>query len=284
MNWAFTHLANGDLKSAEKVYNQGIKFGAEPLDILNAEMLSFQIFQSKRAPNDEILLDAASVERRLNRLSALHLNNNEVTAAKYSISVLDEAKLLKVCVPATQDYIVDSNGLDSPTVTGNLNASIVQSIRNSSRKLKRTMHKKLNVTGCRLDFVDEDEPTPLPALKPGENMYELGIQLPRNWARQNRPQTDFSPKPFIDLPRAPEAEYIRKEYHYDKIMLCPVEDKAFSIEELHAYKWFKKRNIENNFTEEQDKIWGNGPDVPIRYPASIFARKNVPQSECNVFA
>lgn len=61
-------------------------------------------------------------------------------------------------------------------------------------------------------------------------------------------------------------------------MLVPATNVAFSADELKAYKWFKQRGIENTFTKEQDKIWGTGYDVPIRY-ANVFASKNFPQTE-----
>lgn len=278
VNWAFTHLANGDFKSAEKVYKQGLAAEAQPSHILNAEIIQFREFMSKRHANDEILMDSDTVKRRTNNLCTLHMDENATPSRKYSISLLDQKKLMAICVPTVQNAAASPNEFQSPTITGNLNTSIVHSIRSSARKVRKTpLRRSSTAIGRRLDVV-ESQLSPIIASIPGESMFEKGIQLPPNFARKSRPQTEFNPKPFFEPPRT-DGKIIHKEYHYDKFMLCPAEDKAFSIEELQAYNWLKRRNIDNDFTKEQDKVWGIGPDVPIRYPSSIFPRKNAPQSE-----
>lgn len=276
VNWAFTHVANGDFKNAELVYRQGFTSGAQPSHIISGEVKWYRDFMLKRDATDEILMDAEFVERHLNRLSTLHMDEHVVPPTKYSISLLDQTKLKAMCVPMAQNSAAASDTFDSPTITGNLNTSIVHSIQSSARKVRKT---PLNRTSAsrRLDIV-EPHISPMPMTSSSESLFDKGIQLPPNFARKNRPQTEFNPKPFIEPAKA-DGQIIPKEYHYDKIMLCPAEDKAFSTEELQAYNWFKAKNTTNDFTKEQDKVWGSGPDVPIRYPASIFPRKSAPQSE-----
>lgn len=276
VNWAFTYMINGDFTNAEKVFELGTAAKPEPNHLLHSEYFDFRMASSQRRVQDEILMDSKSVQRRLNSLTALRIDGakNSFLSKKYSLSMFDPELLLRICLPNSQVY---NDPVEEPTSpVANLNASIVQSIQNSARKRKPMPSKKMQAVACRLDF----ESNPFPALPLDKNMYEIGIQLQKipNFKNRSLPQEYGASKPFKE---PPNKEFIQKEYNYDKIMLCPADDKGFSTEELMAYKWFKKNNIINEFTKEHDKIWGYGYDVPLRY-ANIFARKNLPQDEWHV--
>lgn len=169
----------------------------------------------------------------------------------------------------------------SPTAS----TSVVQSILNSTKKQenlrepgpwnKAKVKQNALFTGASsskpsFPILEDDDfpPIPLPA---AENHYARGIQLPEGFVPRNLPQDDF----LFPLHRDEEPAKNTK-YRYDKFMVFPAPDKCFSLEELWAYKWFKKRNIENNFTRTQAAIWENGYDIPIRLPPH-FARKNSKQ-------
>lgn len=103
--------------------------------------------------------------------------------------------------------------------------------------------------------------------------YDLAIKLPANFRSRNLPQTRFVVPLFVEeeiLPNRIPA--------FDKIRVCPRPDKLFNIEELAAYKWFKKNGITNQFTLEHDQYWSNDPEYPMRLPP-LFCRGNLPQSK-----
>lgn len=119
-------------------------------------------------------------------------------------------------------------------------------------------------------ILEDDNLIPLPE---SENNFARGIQLPKGFFKRNLPQDDFI------VPMHRDDEPSKKFFFaYDKFYLFPAENKSYSSEELMAYKWFKKQNIENQFTRCQDAVWNNCFGVPIRIPPH-FTRKNSKQTE-----
>lgn len=151
--------------------------------------------------------------------------------------------------------------------------------RKSSAKLFKNCNQSVVNFTIHADDDDDDEtdndapknPYKIPLCDPSTK-FDLSIKLPPNFVRQSKPQTNF------DVPLYVEEEILPfRVPAYDKIRICPRPDKLFSIEELAAYNWFKRRNIKNKFTAAHDEYWCNGIEYPIRLPP-LFARENLPQS------
>lgn len=107
-----------------------------------------------------------------------------------------------------------------------------------------------------------------------DNMYRKGIQLPKGWVDHCVPSQNLEEYPL----HRDDGFNSKSIPGYDKFMLFPNEKQSFSLEELTAYKYLKKRDINNNFTKEQDRVWGCGYGIPIRLPP-FFQKANEKQTE-----
>lgn len=294
--WAHYYDYCDNFEKAEAVYQKGLRARAQPLELIEQAHRQFGFSMSQRIlyKDESTRQDFRSTmeEKRL-ALTSLrahkhrHVGSIRTGSAVKSVNPgrLDQSASTSRRSNRKVQVFEDGDGQapTSPTAS----TSVVQTILNSTKKQenmrepgpwnKAKLKSNALFTGATPSkpsfpiLVDEDiEPIPLPE---SENNYIRGIQLPKDFVRKNLPQEPFS----FPLHRD-EDPAKRTSYKYDKFMLFPTPDKCYSWEELQAYKWFKKRNIENNFTRTQNAIWNCGYDVPIRLPPH-FARKNAPQDK-----
>lgn len=266
INWAFYFHLNGDLKKADQIFKLGISAKAEPLHLLEKAHESFGnimsrriLYKSNAAIQGEI---AREMQKQLEEIAALRLTETSIKVDK-SLALIRNAFEKRA-------QMIPFHTIPKTSPESQHHTSIAQNIIDSARKMRREKRQSANQRqgGCRLNFGDS------PSV-PEQNSYEHGIRLSKNFVRKNLPQSQPPSRAYVD----PYIGVYRKTLPgYDKLMLVPANNVAFSPDELKAYNWFKQRRISNAFTKEQDKIWGIGYDVPIRY-ADVFARANFPQSE-----
>ena len=171
------------------------------------------------------------------------------------------------------------------------NVSVIKSIIDSARKKENTHEpgpwnkaksgKHGNLFGKagasnQLDFaIMEDEILPpIPCL---ENLFKQGVQLPAGFVSCNKPQKPWNIPIFIEEPNEP-----RSVPCYDKFLCYPNVSTEISPEELWAYKWFKKREIQAPIVHDHDLIWSNVFENGARIPPG-FVSKNVEQVEKEEF-
>ncbi|XP_055297911.1 uncharacterized protein LOC129566204 [Sitodiplosis mosellana] len=269
INWAFHFDIAGQFIKADEVFRRGLNAGAEPLNLLKSAHQAFGYSMSQRMlyksdTNFQQQLQCR-MKKQLEDIASLRIDGTSVNAAKsMALQMFDKSQLMSVCIPNCE--------MGKTTPEKRHNTSVAQNIIDSARKMRREKSNKLIKKACRLDF-NENACAQATTARLEPNMYERGIQLGQNFKSKNLPQRQVPPTPYND----PSIGTFRGELpRYDKIMLVPGTNMAFSADELKAYKWFKQRRIENTFTKEQDKIWGVGHNLPIRW-ANVFARKNYPQ-------
>lgn len=278
INWAFHFDVKSEFQRAENIFRRGLTARAEPLDLLKTAHKEFGYSMSQRMLHDSDKQFQQQLQEQMKRqfeeIAALRIDGTTPNHIKSTaLQMIDKCELLGICMPT-----IESATLQTPEKEHNLSMAknIIDSarkIQDSTRKLRREKSRKLNTTACRLDF--NENPSESPQEK---NLYAKGIQLGRNFKSKNLPQTHPQPIAYSD----PMIGKHRGELPaYDKIMLVPATNVAFSPDELKAYNWFKQKGIVNAFTKEHDKIWGVGYTVPIRW-ANVFAPKNFPQQEWNV--
>lgn len=150
--------------------------------------------------------------------------------------------------------------------------------KDNKKSASANLYKNCNqsIVNFTIHADDNDEQSPIDPYKiplcDNVQAIDLSIQLPKNFVRQNAPHASF------DVPIFAEEEILPYRIPaYDKIRIYPRPGKVFSIEELAAYNWFKRMNIQNDFTARHDEYWCNGIEYPIRLPP-LFCRSNLPQS------
>lgn len=309
--WAYFYDVNDQFEKAESIFSKGIDARAEPFDQLDHAHKQFGFSMSQRLLHKSDMLKRkefqATMEERRFALTSLRSHKHKtVGSIRTGSAVKSFAPGSVPQMPAQKSRPTQSNVAvkvfeenPSNTVKPNIQAhgsstSVVQTIMDSSRKqenlrepgpwtkakLKNSKNVFPNKCEPQLGFSimeDNDDMALTILMDCDDDMHKIGIQLPKKFCKTNLPQTAF------DVPQFIEEEVLKPNVipAFDKIMLFPVKDKGYSIEELAAYKWFKKRCIENDFTRRQDKIWKNQYNVGIRLPPQ-FCTKNDKQSEFNV--
>lgn len=273
INWAFHYDWNGNFLKAEKIFQRGLCARAEPFDLLKSAHEEFGYSMSQRllyGSNEHFQHEnRARMQKRLETITALRITGTSSNATR-------STALQKFGKNILMDHCIPYHKTGDVTPENPHNTSVAKTIIDSARKMRRENSFRQSATPCRLDF-NRNALEPVKNV-PEVNMYEKGIQLGKHFKAKNQPQRLPPARAYLD----PEIGTYRKEIAaYDKNMLVPASNLAFSLEELRAYNWFKKRGIVNAFTTEQDKIWGVGYDVPIRWPI-VFGRSNFPQPEWKV--
>lgn len=284
INWAFYFDMNQEYGEADQIFRRGIDARAEPLALLQAAHTDFGYSMSQ---NILYKNDATFQQQQLIRMKKKLYENTTLCVTgddsasncasgvkSMALHSFDPVKLKQYCIPFSGAKRMD-------TASTQHNESLVQNLLDSARKTRQS--RNVNVSRNRLKFnncsdISTGGKVSSKTCPESQNMYEKGIQVGRNFARKNRPQEIVESRAYVD----PDVGTHRNELPgYDKIMLIPATNVAFSSEELWAYRWFKRRNITNPFTVEQDRVWGIGFNVPIRC-ADIFPRSNFPQPEWNL--
>ncbi|XP_011294960.2 probable inactive serine/threonine-protein kinase bub1 [Musca domestica] len=104
-----------------------------------------------------------------------------------------------------------------------------------------------------------------------ESKFDKPIKLPQNFCSRNRPNHDWIVP--VTTEERPDKNVLPL---YNKCKMYPRPNVEFQPEELKAYAFFKKRNIENSFVTKRDKFWGRGPLYNVRqFPH--FAKQSKPQ-------
>lgn len=262
INWAYYHEINGDFAETERMFKRGIEASAEPSDLLTSAHEEFGFWMSHQLFYGQSNKYHENLKKRLEKISSLSLFETKVIASKSSeLHRFSVSALMKVCIPNYAETSPDDH-----------NTSIVRNIVDSLKKLRCKRNVQTLTSACCLDFPND-------ALHPSTiavNYTTGNIQLNHKFKPKSLPRSPS--KAYIDPTNNVSEKYQLKLPGYDKIMLIPADNLAFSADELKAYKWFKQRNIENEFTKEMDKVWGVGYDVPIRWP-NVFPRTNLTQSD-----
>lgn len=302
--WAHYYDYLDNFEKAESVYRKGLDARAQPIELLEQAHRQFGFSMSQRilykdestkreirSTMDEQRLALTSLRAHKHR----HVGSIRTGSAvkSYNPGRVDQhgASASSSRNPRLKDnrniQVFEDNG-DEPTSPIQSSTSVVQSIINSNKKqenmrepgpwnkAKIKSHALFSGTSSTKPsfpiLEDDNLPLPIP-LAEKDNNYARGIQLPVDFIRQNLPQEEF----LFPLHRDDEAGK-NTTYKYDKFMVFPTADKCYSLEELYAYKWFKKNNIKNNFTQTQATVWENGYGNAIRLPPH-FARKNRKQDD-----
>lgn len=297
--WAHYYDYCDNFAKAEAVYRKGLDARAQPIELIEQAHRKFGFSMSQRilykdestrqefrTNMDEQRLALTSLRAHKHR----HVGSIRTGSAVKSVNPgrLDQSastsRRSNRKVQVFEDGDVAGAAPTSPTAS----TSVVQTILNSTKKQenmrepgpwnKAKIKSHALFTGAAgsskpsFSILEDDDIEPIP-LPDSENNYARGIQLPKDFVRKNLPQDEFS----FPLHRDEEPSN-KTTYKYDKFMLFPAPDKCYSWEELQAYKWFKKRSIQNNFTRAQDAVWQNGHGIPLRLPPH-FVRKNAPQDQ-----
>lgn len=311
MCWAHYYDYNDNYEKADGVYQKGLDARAQPLDQLEQAHKQFGFSMSQRVlhkdatTREKFLLSMDEQRLALTSLRAhkhRHVGSIRTgTAVKSYNPGRVEQQPHSSRTPASnrpvevfEDVHRNTNqvmaGLQTP-VRGAVGGaehhqSIVQTILSSAKKHENSrepgpwsnakLKMSRSIVGSSVnqklpfDIMKDDDLIPLPD---EQNMFKRGIHLPTDFVTKNLPQAEFEFPLHRDDDKNSNAMA-----GYDKFMLFPSADKCYSLEELWAYKWWKKRNISNDFTRAQDAIWGNGYGIPVRLPP-YFRNRNEKQTD-----
>lgn len=288
--WAHYYDCCDNFEKAESVYRKGLDARAQPIDLIEQAHKHFGFLMSQRLlykdESTQRQFRSSMEEQRL-ALTSLRAHRHRHVGSIRTGSAIKSLQPGRVeqhdstMRQSNRKVQVFEDAGDAPT-SPTASTSVVQSILNSTKKQENLREPgpwnkakiKTNAlfSGASLSkpsfpILEDDDFPPIP-LPDSENNYARGIQLPKDFVRRNSPQDEFL-FPF----HRDEEPAKNTTYRYDKFMVFPAPDKSYSLEELWAYKWFKKRNIKNNFTRTQDTVWEKGYGIPIRLPPH-FVRKN----------
>lgn len=311
--WAHYYDYNDNFEKADDVYQKGLNARAQPLDQLEQAHKQFGFSMSQRLLHK----DASTRAKFLSSMDEQRLALTSLRAHKHRhVGSLRTGSAVKSYNPGrveqqphtsrahssnrTVAVFEDENrapndvmaSLQTP-VRGAVGGrgvehhqSIVQTILSSAKKQENLREPgpwtKAKLKTCRsivgssvnqklpFDIMSDEDLIPLPD---EQNMFKRGIQLPPGFVKKNVPQAEFE----FPLHRDDDNNSSAMA-GYNKFMLFPSANMCYSLEELWAYKWWKQRNISNNFTRKQDAIWGCGYGIPVRLPPH-FRRRNDKQTD-----
>lgn len=306
--WAYYYDIANNFERANAVYRMGLDARAEPFDHLEQAHQQFGFSMSQRLLNKDDNFNKdfrASMEERRIALTSLrshrHKHVGSIRTGR-AIKSHDPGRVQQHSANSasssnTKIKVFEENSANdhqfrhpADVTTMPPPTSVVQSIMDSSKKqenirepgpwsnAKKSSTNKVfantNITAFPI-MVDMDVTcNPLSPIPLRVDMQAKGFIRPSKFCNKNLPfPNDFDVPYFIE-----EEITAGVVAAYDKIMLFPKPTKSFSIEELSAYKWFKKTRINNDFTTEQDKLWENIFEVGIRLPPQ-FCPKNDQQDE-----
>lgn len=293
--WAHYYDYCDNFEKAESVYRKGLDARAQPIELIEQAHKQFGFQMSQR-----LLYKDESTQRKFrSTMEEQRLALTSLRAQRHRfVGSIRTGSAVKSLQPgrveqhdsslrqSNRKVQVFEDAGDAPT-SPTASTSVVQSILNSTKKQenlrepgpwnKAKVKQNALFSGASsskpsFPILEDDDFPPIP-LADSENNYARGIQLPKDFVRRNLPQDEF----LFPIHRDEEPAK-NTIYRYDKFMVFPAPDKCYSLEELWAYKWLKKRNIKNNFTRTQDTVWENGYGIPIRLPPH-FARKNSKQDD-----
>lgn len=297
--WAHYYDIVDNFEQAEQVYQKGLDARAAPIDQLERAHQKFQFSISQRilrkdAYREEFL---SSMEERRNAFTSLRsLKSSKVgsirTGSAIRSNIPGQVKQNQSASSSSSNrplHVYEGYSENNFKAEPHLSTSVVQDIQNSmmennvepgpwskASSKKGVFHNVPDRKSILKFAILEDADTYQPKIKfgplppdDGDNAIKLFPEFP---------QKNQSQKPF-DVPSYVEDSIPPNRIScYDSFFLNPNKDASFSPDELRAYKLFKSKNISNNLTKAQDKIWLTSPSVPMRLPPT-FARKNLPYAE-----
>lgn len=307
IGWAYYYDVCNNFEKAEAIYAKGFDAHAEPREALEQAHVQFGFSMSRRLLHKDETHQRefqSTMEERRFALTSLRSHRHR------DVGSIRTGQAVKSFTPGFLKQDNRGHGKSNakvPVYNENQNPEIaedqmappplptVHSILTSASKQenkrepgpwseakKRSKHNLFqhtinNTVDMRFSIL-EDSDSDLPPLDAGtpEEQQRIRNGLIINekpFPVRSAPQTEFTVDMFIDEPAKPDVFPV-----YDKIMLYPSKNVAFSPEELRAYRWFKKNGIENKFTLEKDTIWGSSASDKIRLPPQ-FSRKNDPQTD-----
>lgn len=248
--WAYHYDKQNKFEDTERIYSMGLKVSAEPMDLLEKAQADFRFNMSRR------ILGTIQPDVMLCELKASHDEYASIKIKSYNLSPFDVTESLKLYQKQDDENFIGkcvSSKMIGQPKTPDMHKSLVHTIMKSAQK-SRNLKPQNRPPAQKLEFNDFDGDD-----EKKRKLYNDSRPYPLHTDEQIGGVAGLLPG-------------------YDKIMLFPNEHICFSPEELMAYRWFKRNNIENNFTREHDPIWGSGHDVPLRWPP-MFCRKSDPQED-----
>ncbi|XP_073828095.1 bub1-related kinase [Musca autumnalis] len=167
-----------------------------------------------------------------------------------------------------QENLKEPGPWNKPHVKGN-----VFSKKDTTNELGFEIHQDEGIKeeGDKGNSGDEDASLLPIKISYEESKYDKPLKLPHNFPSRNRPHSDWIVP--ITTEERPDKNVLPE---YNKCKLYPRPNVEFQPEELKAYSFYRKREIENEFMARRHKYWGCGPLYNIRtFPH--FAKQSKPQ-------
>lgn len=277
IGWAYYYDAEDNFPQTESIYRKALDAGATPKEDIEQAHRQFGFSMSQRLlhkdESSKMKFQSTLAERR-NALTSLKAHQRKHVGSVRTGLAIKSYNPGIVNQENVPNGSMNVNGL--PVYTGATDSSsgtqsIVRSLVNAGRDRENIRepgpwsnakghHKRGPLFGSSHGpsfKISEDtvEYQPIPLLI--EN-FSRGIQLPQKHKRENYPQ-----KPF-DLAVCDDDKPSGFPV-YDKLSLyCLGAKEDFCPEELHGYRYFKRRGVVNKMTERYDPIWANGAEAGIR--------------------
>lgn len=294
--WAHYYDYCDNFEKAESVYRKGLDARAQPIELIEQAHRQFGFSMSQRILHRDESTQRefrSSMEEQRLALTSLRAHKHRHVGSirtgpavrSYNPGRVEQQGATSRHTNRKIQVFEDTN--EAAPTSPIASTSVVQTILNSTKKQENlrepgpwskakikshALFGGVSSTKPSFSILEDDDIPPIP-LPDSENNYARGIQLPNNFVRKNFPQDEFA----FPLHRDDEPQK-NTLYKYDKFMIFPAPDKCYSLEELRAYKWYKKHNINNDFTRTQDTVWDTGYGIPMRLPPH-FVRKNAKQDD-----
>ncbi len=297
--WAHYFDVIDDFERAKSVYQKGRDARAAPIDHLKQIYERFQYSVGQRIVRkeeyrQEFLTD---MEARRNAFTSLRSLKRSKVGSIRTGSAVKSLRPGQVTQSQPRSALSTSNApltvyegkSETVEATPQPYRSVVEEIESSAienniepgpwskaASNRKSVYAKVNRNSTLKLAIFEDE-TEQPAIDrtPFPTGNENPGTVPKDHARKNRPQTEFTVPAYVEDQIEPNTlpEYPKSHCH-------PTETKDFSLEEFRLYKRMKRgmelRQISKTFLEEKFKCWGIGNQAPTRVLRN-FPRTNQPQ-------
>lgn len=296
--WAYYYDLMDNFNKANEIFVKGIDARAQPIEELHQAQKTFSLTIPARLlsrDEDDKLKFLSAMEEKRQALTSLRAHKHTHVGSLRTGNVIKSSKPGKLSSSSKSSNKIDNrvvNVFQDPSKKSDdsmhflssqpdtsITHSLIDKARDKENKKEPGPWSKTNTnqsqnviksTTGHLAFSIMEDSEDKPNEKLGE---EFAIKLPPNFQRSNLPQSEYSVPLFISEKRAFSLP------RYDKIMLYPGNGNEYSLDELMAWKYFKKFNIQNKFVLKYDKFWTNeGLNLKSRIPPH-FPNQNQKQSE-----
>lgn len=296
IGWAHYYDEIDNFKMTEAIFKKGLGARAQPLADLEHAHKQFGFTMSQRIlykdePDSQEEIRASLVERRT-ALTSLRAHRVGTVRTGDVVRSHNPGIVNQENLPHNARHGAVGGGVGNIAVQvfseeqepAPRNESIVKTLVDTARARENTHEPgpwnkaKLGKSGplfgatsTQLSFniaVDEEGFTPIPY---SVKTFDRGFQRPKGFVARNEPQSTAWSCPVVVL----DPTDVKALPMYPKPYLYPKPDQEYSAEELRAYKWLKRRNVTNRFTQDRDGVWSDSFECGSRLPPG-FARKNLP--------